>query len=769
MSGLNPNPALSSHSSSSSPSRPVHSSGGDPTLASPSHDSSQGYDGSTLSPSDTRMSTAPEANQKQGGGCVEDEQSDVAGEGGDIHEGEDEQLRVPKVVERPGLSPRTSSARLRDITHALQAANILQLSPDQDWDTRPPGIDPRRVDVPDLKCRCVVQVAEWSAERVDFTVLSNKDGNGEIVDWLDKGRPEWAKVRWIHINGLSWDVLKPLALHFDLHPLSLEDMLHHGSSSSTRSKVDYFRQHLFVSLIVHRTLDGGDADRLDGYEGAEAALGVGMARSTTKGLKKGAGGKDRGGHLREQFGFHHHRRDEEAIIASTTSLPLPSNFPSTVPSASASASGSTTAGAGSYLATPIPTRGGSPLPGSSSSAAGHGLGPGSAVNPKSYAQYWRNLREAFKGVKRPREETIRTLSHNRSGLSTRFRYAARAGAHRTKEGREREKRARRDEDERAAARWTVAQLTKDVKVHIHVEQLGIFLFRDGTVLSFTQDAGYHPQISNLFERLQARDDLLRDSEDASFVLQALLDVTADDALEIVDECREQLTGLESKVLSRADMNDVRHLHILSSQLLLLKSTLTPLQQLLQSLRAQDDAKAAAAFRLDPATRPNSPHVGVGGAGGGGATPPVGHERSRPPRGFVSHEAKIYLGDVMDHVDSVLSSLDLFGDLSENLIAFAFNQWSYSSNAYMQALSVVSVIVMPATFLSSYFGMNFTTGDFVDELDKGVSLFWSVAIPVSLITLLASSYPYLSLLVQGLWRTLLRFSHKMRISRARKDA
>lgn len=41
------------------------------------------------------------------------------------------------------------------------------------------------------------------------------------------------------------------------------------------------------------------------------------------------------------------------------------------------------------------------------------------------------------------------------------------------------------------------------------------------------------------------------------MLQALLDVTADDALDVVDEFREQLTTLESKVLSRADMEDVR--------------------------------------------------------------------------------------------------------------------------------------------------------------------------------------------------------------------
>ncbi|GAA5853031.1 hypothetical protein JCM8547_004778 [Rhodosporidiobolus lusitaniae] len=763
MSNLHPNPALHHQSahSSHSPSHPSHHP------AFPSESSSSGYDGETLAPSYTAESGG--GVQAQGGGCLAEEDD---GEGDDVRESkqagetehredspagrregnDDELLHAPEVSERPGMSPRSSSDRLRRVAQALEAANILSLSPSGDWDTRPPGIDPHRVDIPDLKCRCVMQVADWNADRVEFSVVTNKDGQEELKSFLEKGRPEFAKVRWIHVNGLSWDVIKPLALHYDLHPLSLEDMLHHGSSSSTRSKVDYFKNHLFVSLIVHRTLEQPAFD----VDVPEEVFGPGgLGRSTTKALKKGkVGSKDRSGHFGGQFGFHHHRRDEEAIVESSTSLP--SSFPS-----GPAVSASTSAGAGSYLATPIPTGGSStPLPGT-------GLEPGRALNPKSYGQYTKTLREAFRGVKAQKEETARTLSHNRSGLSTRFRARA------TGKGRKRQmEKLQKDEDERLAARMTVAQLTKEIKVHIHVEQLGIFLFRDGTCLSFTQDAGYHRQISALFERLQSRDDLLRDSEDASFVLQSLLDVTADDALDVVDEFREQLTRLESKVLSRADMEDVRHLHILSSQLLLLKSTLTPLQLLLQSLRAQDDAKAAAAFRLDPATRPNSPSMNAHGGGGSREKDSGGGISGGQRKGFVSHEAKIYLGDVMDHVDSVLSSLELFGELSENLIAFVFNAMSYSSNSYMQALSVISLVFLPATFLSSYFGMNLgvsftssyhlwrTTGNFVDELD--VDKFWSIALPISIAVVIIFGWEYLAMVARAMRRNALRIYHKAKV-------
>lgn len=152
-------------------------------------------------------------------------------------------------------------------------------------------------------------------------------------------------------------------------------------------------------------------------------------------------------------------------------------------------------------------------------------------------------------------------------------------------------------------------------------------------------SGYHPQFSSIFDRISTgSDEIIRESQDASMILQAMLDVVADDMLDIVDVFREELTTLESHVLSRPSMNDVRHLHILSSQLLMLKSTFTPIQFLLSALRSQDDAKAAAAAK------------------------PSANEVSYKKMGFVSHEAKVYLGDVIDHVDSVLSSLDLFGDL-----------------------------------------------------------------------------------------------------------
>lgn len=114
--------------------------------------------------------------------------------------------------------------------------------------------------------------------------------------------------------------------------------------------------------------------------------------------------------------------------------------------------------------------------------------------------------------------------------------------------------------DRLASRVEIESLTKSAKVHvrpqlpplwilteeelaaqIHIEQLSIFVLRCGTIISFSQDPGFHGRISEVLDRIDWPDSLIRDSEDVSFVLQALLDVVADHALDIVDEVRPSST------------------------------------------------------------------------------------------------------------------------------------------------------------------------------------------------------------------------------------
>ena len=84
---------------------------------------------------------------------------------------------------------------------------------------------------------------------------------------------------------------------------------------------------------------------------------------------------------------------------------------------------------------------------------------------------------------------------------------------------------------------------------------------------------------------------------------------------------------------------------MSGQLLMHKRTLTPLQSMIISLRHDDERRSSVAKNLRRA---------------GAAGTPVTDE------GFISPEAKQYLADVNDHIDSVLTSLSLFSKIADSV-------------------------------------------------------------------------------------------------------
>ena len=89
------------------------------------------------------------------------------------------------------------------------------------------------------------------------------------------------------------------------------------------------------------------------------------------------------------------------------------------------------------------------------------------------------------------------------------------------------------------------------------------------------------------------------------------------------------------------------MHILSGDLTLHKRTLEPIKTLVYGLRRYDVDRCAALL--------NS---------AGSADVKV--------EGYMTHKSKIYLADVHDHIDYIISSLDMFTTIAENLINYTFN-------------------------------------------------------------------------------------------------
>jgi magnesium transporter len=108
--------------------------------------------------------------------------------------------------------------------------------------------------------RVSVTCADYSPEQVEIHDVV------DIDDFLARHRPSWSQVRWIDVVGLSqMDVIRAIAVKYQLHPLAVEDVLHTverpkaedfpGSDELHSDQVSMFlgRTTLLTFQDVHRT------------------------------------------------------------------------------------------------------------------------------------------------------------------------------------------------------------------------------------------------------------------------------------------------------------------------------------------------------------------------------------------------------------------------------------------------------------------------------------------------------------------------------------
>ncbi|KAJ7201401.1 hypothetical protein GGX14DRAFT_656755 [Mycena pura] len=216
---------------------------------------------------------------------------------------------------------------------------------------------------------------------------------------------------------------------------------------------------------------------------------------------------------------------------------------------------------------------------------------------------------------------------------------------------------------------------KQGTLRVSVTPMFIFLLRDGTVISITQQAP--PELTlPITDRLRRADTILRSSADPSLLVQSLISLIVDKAVQVIEAYHGQISHLERQILVKPKPSTVRKLHIVSGDLVLHKRTLNPIKTLVYGLRRYDvDRCAALIDESDPATK------------------------GQPIVGFMSHKSKIYL---------VL---------------------------YRRVLTMITIICLPLTFVSGYFGMNFE-----GESGQGVAwttewtdvLFWIISLPLVLV-------------------------------------
>ncbi|KAK3400938.1 hypothetical protein B0T20DRAFT_157444 [Sordaria brevicollis] len=265
------------------------------------------------------------------------------------------------------------------------------------------------------------------------------------------------------------------------------------------------------------------------------------------------------------------------------------------------------------------------------------------------------------------------------------------------------------------------------------EQVAIFVTQDNTIISFFECSAQDVE-APIIRRLQTKDTIIRQSCDASMVGQAIMDAIIDLAMPVTTCYTEVIGDLELDVLTKPNIKHTKSLYILITEMNKMLGFISPVITLINALR---DHKTN--MSQDVATRNlQDPSHGV----------------------IITPTTYIYLGDVLDHCLLITESLTQLKGSAEGMIGLIFNTISANQNESMKQLTIVTIIFLPLTFITGYFGQNF---DQFPGPEYSINHFWKIAAPVVFAT-------GLLLLAQAIYDYFKSWAQQLRIGqlkRARK--
>lgn len=191
-----------------------------------------------------------------------------------------------------------------------------------------------------------------------------------------------------------------------------------------------------------------------------------------------------------------------------------------------------------------------------------------------------------------------------------------------------------------------------------------------------------PAIQHVWQRLE-RDERLH-KNGADFLCHAVLDKVVDDYMPIIDHMDDEIDWLEDQVLAKPEPTTLERVLSLKHSVMALRRILSPQREVVNRLARDEFAQ-------------------------------------------IDRQARIYFRDIYDHLVRIQDLSESIRDIVTGALDIYLSSTSLRLNEVMRALTVVSTIFLPLSFLAGVYGTNFKN---FPELEWGYPWVWLLYLAVA---------------------------------------
>jgi len=192
-------------------------------------------------------------------------------------------------------------------------------------------------------------------------------------------------------------------------------------------------------------------------------------------------------------------------------------------------------------------------------------------------------------------------------------------------------------------------------------EMDIFLGETYLVTSFR--GGRFSAVDEVWRRLERDERLINNGSD--FLCHSILDVMVDEMMPVLDNMDDEIELLEDRVLVKPEPRVLERIMDLKHNIMTMRRIISPQREVINRL-------------------------------------------SRDPFPMIDEHSRIYFRDIYDHLVRLQDLSEALRDIVTGALDIYLNSTSLRLNEVMKALTVVSTIFLPLSFVAGVYGMNFDT-------------------------------------------------------------